>query len=76
VPRTDDEWRECLEAVRRDRDALKKLTMDTSRDLTEKIPRGTGQTYLRTILVAVDHASYHVGQIVLVRRALGAWSAP
>jgi hypothetical protein len=76
VPRSDDEWRKCLEAVKRDRDALKELTMDTSRDLTEKIPRGTGQTYLRTILVAVDHASYHVGQIVLVRRALGAWAKP
>jgi len=25
--------------------------------------------------VAVDHASYHVGQIVAVRRLLGAWPA-
>ena len=42
--------------------------------LTERIPHGTGQTYLRTVLVAVDHTSYHVGQIVAVRRLLGAWS--
>jgi hypothetical protein len=43
-------------------------------DLTAKIPHGSGQTYLRTVLVAVDHASYHVGQIVLVRKLLGAWA--
>ncbi len=42
-------------------------------DLTEEIPWGDGQTYLRTVLVAVDHAAYHVGQIVLIRKLLGAW---
>ena len=42
-------------------------------DLTEEIPWGDGQTYLRTVLVAEDPAAYHVGQIVLIRKLLGAW---
>jgi hypothetical protein len=42
-------------------------------DLTAAIPHGTGQTYLRSVLVALDHTSYHVGQIVDVRRLIGAW---
>ena len=42
-------------------------------DVTENIPHGTGQTYLRTILVAIDHAAYHIGQIVDTRRLIGAW---
>jgi hypothetical protein len=38
------------------------------------VPTGTpAQTYLRAILLAADHVSYHVGQIVAVRKALGAW---
>jgi uncharacterized damage-inducible protein DinB len=74
APTSDAEWRDCLAAITRDRDALKAFTMDETRDLTTKIPRGTGQTYLRTVLVAMDHASHHVGQIVIVRRAFGAWS--
>jgi uncharacterized damage-inducible protein DinB len=42
-------------------------------DLCAPIPHGSGQTYLRELLLAADHAAYHVGQLVLVRRLLGAW---
>jgi uncharacterized damage-inducible protein DinB len=52
---------------------LEKFTTDSDVDLTSRIPHGTGQTYLRTVLLAVDHAAYHIGQIVAVRRLLGAW---
>ncbi len=75
APPTADAWDETIAEYRRDREALARFTTDSKTDLTAKIPRGTGQTYLRTILVAVDHASYHVGQIVSVRRLLGAWPA-
>jgi uncharacterized damage-inducible protein DinB len=75
TPPTADAWDKSISDYRRDREALARFTTDTEIDLTTKIPRGTGQTYLRTILVAVDHASYHVGQIVSVRRLLGAWPA-
>lgn len=75
APPTADAWDKTIEEYRRDRGALARFTTKTDIDLTTKIPRGTGQTYLRTILVAVDHASYHTGQIVSVRRLLGAWPA-
>ena len=73
VPPSDAAWMESIAAVRRDRTALARFATDTELDLTARIPHGTGQTYLRTILVAVDHAAYHVGQLVAVRRLLGAW---
>lgn len=66
-------WDECIAAYKRDREAFTRFTTETDVDLTAKIPRGTGQTYLRTILLEVDHASYHIGQLVAVRRLLGAW---
>lgn len=75
APPTADAWEKTISDYRRDREALARFTKESKLDLTEKIPRGTGQTYLRTILVAVDHASYHIGQIVSVRRLLGAWPA-
>ena len=75
APPNEKAWNESLRAIHHDSEAFAKFTADEDRDLTAKIPRGTGQTYLRTILVAVDHAAYHVGQIVLVRRLLGAWTA-
>ena len=73
APPTPDAWDKSIADYRRDLEALARFTNDSEIDLTTKIPHGTGQTYLRTILVAVDHASYHLGQIVSVRRLLGAW---
>ena len=43
-------------------------------DLLTTIPHGTGQTYLREIVLAADHAAYHIGQIVTVRKQLGIWT--
>jgi|SRR5579884_123377 len=73
APADDAEWQRAIDEIHRETQALKDLTLDESRDLTQRIPRGSGQTYLRTVLVAMDHVSYHVGQIVAVRRLLGAW---
>lgn len=75
APPTPDAWEQTISDYKRDRESFARFTNETKIDLTDKIPHGTGQTYLRTILVAVDHASYHVGQIVSVRRVLGAWPA-
>jgi uncharacterized damage-inducible protein DinB len=73
APPSADAWDKSIAEYRQDCEALARFTTESKIDLTAKIPRGTGQTYLRTVLVAVDHASYHVGQIVSVRRLLGAW---
>jgi len=74
APASARAWTKCLSDYHRDLKTLAGFTVDHADTLTEKIPWGTGQTYLRTVLVAMDHASYHVGQIVAVRRATGAWS--
>lgn len=74
-PPNDSAWSDCLDQIRRDREEFAAFTTSGSVDLTDKIPHGTGQTYLRTVLVAADHAAYHVGQIVDVRRLIGAWPA-
>jgi len=72
-PPSAEAWDDCLAVIRRERDELARWTVEADIDLTQKIPWGSGQTYLRTVIVAVDHAAYHVGQIVLVRKLLGAW---
>ena len=61
------------EAFRKDLQALCDLVSDESTDLFAKIPHGEGQTVLREALVAADHNSYHLGELVLLRRILGAW---
>jgi uncharacterized damage-inducible protein DinB len=66
-------WAASLAAYARGRDALKQLAREVP-DLTVTVPTGTGaQTYLRALLLTADHTAYHVGQLVALRRALGAW---
>lgn len=72
VPPDDAAWKRSVESYRRDREELKQLAANQS-DLFARIPHGSGQTYLRELLLAADHNAYHVGQIVDVRRALHDW---
>jgi hypothetical protein len=73
APPSTTAWDESVEAYKKDRRALQDLAMDPKRDLHAKISHGSGQTYLREIVLVADHTSYHVGQLILVRRVLGIW---
>ena len=73
APPAPTAWQTSVDAYVRDRGAMQALVRDPAIDLFAKIPHGTGQTYLREVLLVVDHAAYHVGQLVLVRRLLGIW---
>lgn len=72
-PEREAQWQESVEACRKDLAAFLKLVQDPQRDLYEPFPWGKGQTLLREALLMADHNSYHLGQLLLVRRALGAW---
>lgn len=73
VPPDAKAWDRSVAAYRADREKMKALARDSKVDLFAKIPHGEGQTYIREILLVADHASYHVGQLVLLRKALGNW---
>ena len=74
APRDAASWTKSIAACRRDRTAMQRLAADPEIDLLATIPWGTGQTYLREILLVADHNAYHLGQLVVVRRLLGAWA--
>jgi uncharacterized damage-inducible protein DinB len=66
-------WDSSIASFTREREKLKALARET-KDLTAPVPTGKPQqTYLRALLLIVDHNAYHLGQIVAVRRAVGAW---
>ena len=66
-------WATSVAAFRRDRADMEAMVTDPANDLFARIPHGTGQTLLREALLVADHNAYHTGQLVLVRRLLGAW---
>jgi hypothetical protein len=65
-------WSKSVRAFRADLEAICALVADPSRDLGARIPHGDGQTLLREALLVADHNAYHLGQLVLVRKLLGA----
>ena len=73
APRDAKQWAESVRGFRDDRAEFEALLRDAGQDLYRKIPWGDGQTLLREALVLADHNSYHLGQLLLVRRLLGDW---
>jgi hypothetical protein len=68
------EWAKSLKAFQADRRALLDLAADPSTDLLARVPHdASGPTILQELLLVADHTAYHVGQLVLLRRLLGAW---
>lgn len=66
-------WDKSVAQVERDLREMQGVVRDPKIDLFAKIPHGTGQTVLREALLLADHNAYHLGQLVLLRRLLGAW---
>ena len=73
APASAAAWDDAVASFKADREAMKALTTDPTLDLFAKIPHGSGQTYLREVLLIVDHNAYHLGQIVAVRKQLSNW---
>jgi hypothetical protein len=68
-------WDKNVKSFQVDLHAVKKLVSDPKTDLFAKIPWGDGQTVLREALLVADHNSHHLGQLIEVRRLLGAWKS-
>jgi hypothetical protein len=73
APPGADAWDRSVAAFRADLQAMQDLVADPATDLFAAIPHGEGQTVLREALLVADHNAYHLGQLVTVRRLLGAW---
>ena len=71
-PPSDAAWKKSIAAINKDIKAMQKLVENPKTDLYAKIPHGTGQNILREALLVADHNAYHIGQMMLLRRMLGA----
>ncbi len=73
APPDAESWERSVVAFRDDLQAMIDLVADPDTDLYARIPHGDGQTILREALLVADHNAYHLGQLVFLRRCLGAW---
>jgi hypothetical protein len=73
APPSGAAWNASIKKFRTDLKAMQALVKNPKTDLFAKIPWGDGQTILREALLLAAHNSHHLGQIIDIRRLLGAW---
>ena len=74
APGEGESWGATVKAVQADLKSFEALVHSADSNLYATIPWGkNGETLLREVLLAADHTSYHVGELVLLRRVLGIW---
>jgi len=69
-PASPRDWEASVTAISADLEKFTELLNDKQRDLFEPFPWGNGQTLLREALLIADHNSYHLGQLMLIRRMI------
>jgi hypothetical protein len=72
-PPNAEAWDQAITAFCADLRTMMDLISDPKTDLFTLLSHGDGQTILREALLVADHNAYHLGQLVTVRRLLGAW---
>lgn len=73
APPSSKAWAASVAAFRRDLKQMQTLVKNPATQLFVPIPHGEGQTIFREAMLVADHNSYHLGQLICVRRLLGAW---
>lgn len=72
APADDAAWKRSLKQIEDDQEAFIALLQDGN--IYAHIPHGDGQSILREALQIADHNAYHIAEIIVIRRLLGAWN--
>lgn len=73
APPDSHAWDASVRAVKKTLADFEALIGKPETNLYATIPWGQGQTILREVLLAGQHTSYHLGQLVSLRKELGTW---
>jgi hypothetical protein len=66
-------WNNSVKAFHQDLKEMQALVAHPKTDLYAHIPWGEGQTILREAILVADHNAYHLGQLAMLKKLLGAW---
>ena len=73
APKSAAAWNKSVTTFRNDLKAMEKLVANPKTDLFAPLAHGDGQTILREAMLMADHNAYHIGEMIVLRRLLGAW---
>jgi DinB superfamily len=70
APPSGAAWDESVKRFLEDRGALARWVRDSATDLFAPVPDEEGPSLLHQVVITAQHNSYHLGQLLLLRRAL------
>src|SRR4051812_21136496 len=74
APENEAAWNQSIANIQSDLNAFIEALQNAD-DIYEPFKHGSGQSWLREALVLFDHNSYHLGEIIALRRLLGNWKS-
>ena len=72
APKNKEEWNQSIGNIQSDLNAFIEALQNAD-DIYAPFKHGNGQSWLREALVLFDHNSYHLGEVIALRRLLGNW---
>jgi hypothetical protein len=73
---TEGEWDRAIAEYMAGIDEFERLLSDPTRDVLVPFPWAEGQNLFREVLVAAEHAAYHIGQLVELKRWISSDTSP
>jgi hypothetical protein len=73
APPSEHAWDFSIKAVHKDLETFEGLITKPGVNLYKAFRWGEGQNLLREAMLIADHTSYHLGELVVLRRLLGIW---
>lgn len=70
APPNEKAWDQSVRSFQNDAHEFNKLVQDPAQDLFKQFEHGDGQTLLREALLTASHSSYHLGQLVFLKKML------
>lgn len=71
APKDEEDWESLKRSFFEDRKDLIDFILNPELKLEETVPSNNRHTFLRGILLVIEHTSYHTGQMLVVLRLLG-----
>jgi len=73
APTSRAAWDKSIAGYRADRQAFCDLVMDPRTDVLAPVPHDPEINVVHMVLLTAQHTSYHLGQLLVIRRLLDAW---
>lgn len=73
APPDEKAWDKSVKCFQKDFEAAIQMASNEGTDLLAPLHGDPEQTIFRKLLMLADHNSYHLGEMVLLRRVLGGW---